>query len=175
VDLFSFIIASIMVLQKPQTEFKPERISQHASIELDGSINNVFPLFGPVLEKKWAEGWDPEIMYSTTGVVEDHMIFRTKAHDLPEDWYTWVITRYEPENFFIEYTVSTSKRMWFISIQCAQKRSKTIAAISYTYTGFSQEGNELNNTAMKKIFAHDLKDWEEAINYYLKNGKQFIR
>jgi hypothetical protein len=161
-----------MVLHKSQTEFKSERISQHASIELNGSVYNVFPLFGPVLEKKWAEGWDPEIIYSTTGLADDHMIFRTKANHLSEDWYTWVVTRYEPENFFIEYTVSTSQRVWFISVQCAQKRSKTIAAISYVYTGLSPQGNELNQVAMKKIFAHDLKDWEEAINYYLKCGKQ---
>lgn len=51
-------------------------------------------------------------------------------------------------------------------------QSRTSASISYTYTGLTQYGNEFNQAAIEKMFVRDLTDWEEAINYYLKNGKQ---
>ncbi|MBI1766917.1 MAG: hypothetical protein HYR67_00920, partial [Bacteroidetes bacterium] len=43
--------------------------------------------------------------------------------------------------------------------------------ITYTYIGLNNEGNALNATALEKMYAHDLKDWEKAINYFLETGK----
>jgi hypothetical protein len=151
--------------------FKPERISKCASIELNGSIDKVFPLFGPIREKAWAEGWDPEILYSISGDLEEHMIFRTKAHSHSEEFYTWIIAQFSQEQHRIEYTVSTSNRIWFIRIDCSANGEKTIAKICYTYTSLTPEGSELNREALKRMYAHDLSDWQRAINYYLKNGK----
>jgi hypothetical protein len=152
-------------------DFKPERITKCASIELDSSIEKVFPLFGPIREKDWAHGWDPEIIYPTAKEVEAHMIFRTKARDLSEAYYTWVITKFFPEQYQIEYTVSTPNRIWFIEIECSRKSSKTIAEICYTYTSLTPRGTELNQEALSRMYAEGLKDWQYAINYYLKNGK----
>lgn len=45
-------------------EFKPEHIRKSASFELEGSIENVFPLSGTLKGKEWADGWDPEIIFS---------------------------------------------------------------------------------------------------------------
>lgn len=149
-----------------------ERISRCAVITLNGPIEKVFPLFGPVMEKEWAEGWNPEIIYSSSGIVEEHMIFRTKAHHPSESYYTWVITQYDPDRYLIEYTVSTANRIWFIRVACKPEASKTIAEVCYTYTGLNETGNELNTKALEKMYTHDLKDWETAINYYLQYGKQ---
>lgn len=161
-----------LIQQNTAVKFKAERISKSSTIELNDSVEKVFPLFGPVLEKEWAEGWDPEIIYSITNLVEEYMIFRTKASNNSEEHFTWVITQYRPERHFIEYTVSTWQRLWFVRVECLEVQSKTKATISYTYTGFTTLGNQLNRTAIEKMFAHDLKDWEKAINYYLKTGKQ---
>jgi hypothetical protein len=170
--LYTSLFLSTSFDFESQMEFKPERISKCSTIELHGPATKVFPLFGPVLEKQWAEGWDPEIIYPTTGVVGKHMIFQTKAHHQTENVFTWVVTDCQPEKYFIEYTVSTAQRIWFIHVQCEAVQSKTITRICYTYTGFTTLGNAINQTAIKKIFANNLKDWEEAINYYLKNGRQ---
>jgi hypothetical protein len=150
----------------------PGRISKCAVITLDGAIEKVFPLFGPVMEKAWAEDWNPEIIYPKSGVVEEHMVFRTKAHHPSEAFYTWVITQYNPERYQIEYTVSTVNRVWFIRVTCKPTASKTMAEICYTYTGLTESGDDLNRHALAKMYAKDLKDWEEAINYYLNTGKK---
>ena len=158
----------------PETDFKSERVSKCASIELNAHVKKVFPLFGPILEKEWAEGWDPEIIYSETGIVEEHMIFRTKAHrHSSEDHYLWAITKYIPDQHQIEYTVSTPNRIWFINVQCKAAGDKTIAEICYTYTGLNNEGNLLNREALNSMYAQNLADWAEAINYYLKTGELF--
>src|SRR5688572_15408114 len=109
-----------------QTSFTPERISQSATIALEADIAIVFSLFGPILEKKWAHGWEPEIIYSTSRLVEEYMIFRTRAPHPSEDYFTWVVTQYEPEKYLIEYTVSTLHRIWFIRVECSQRGPMTL-------------------------------------------------
>lgn len=155
---------------KPPMKFIPERIQQCAVITLNGSIDKVFPLFGPVREMEWAEGWNPEIIYPKDKLVEEHMIFRTKGH-ADEEYYTWVVSQFNPDQHQIEYTVSTPDRVWFIRIQCAPDGPRTKASIGYTYTGITAAGNDRNREALKKMYARDLKDWEEAINYYLQHQK----
>ena len=154
------------------TEFKPDRISRSATFVANGSIENVFPLFGPIRESDWTEGWKPEIIYRSGDVlVEEHMIFQTNGH-AGEGKYTWVITQYQPEKYLIEYTVTTLERIWFIRVVCKSNNEKTEVTVSYTYTGLTETGNQKNEQALKRMFSHNLKDWEEAINYYLKTGTQ---
>lgn len=147
-----------------------ERISKTATFTVDTTIEKAFPLFGPVREKEWAEGWNPEIIYGE-GEVELHMMFRTKSSFKEESSFLWVITQFDPQKYFIEYTVSTPNRVWFIRVQCVAKQSRTEASVTYTYTGLNEKGNELNRIALEKMFAEDLKDWQTAINHYIKHGK----
>jgi hypothetical protein len=41
-----------------------KRISRSSTITLNAPLEKVFPLFGPIKEMEWAEGWQPEIMYT---------------------------------------------------------------------------------------------------------------
>lgn len=153
-------------------EFKPERIQRSASFTIHGKIENVFPLFGPIREKEWAEGWEPQILYRSGDVlVEEYMMFETNSPDGSEK-YTWVITQYQPEKYLIEYTVSTRERIWFIRVLCKEQKGKTDVIVSYTYTGFTADGHRKNQEALNRMYAHNLIDWQEAINYYLQTGKQ---
>ena len=153
-----------------QNVFKAERISKTSSFVVNGKVEDVFPLFGPIREKEWADGWDPEIIFSRDKVVEEHMIFRTKA-STDEVFYYWAVTQYRPEKFFIEYTVSTINRIWFITVNCLAWNHSTEVTVTYTYTSLNSKGDELNRAALTKMFSDDLTDWRDAINYYLANGK----
>ena len=153
-----------------RTAFRSSQVGRHATITLHDSIDKVFPLFGPVRERDWCDGWDPEILFSTTNLVEEHMIFRTKAKFEQETFYLWVITQYDPEHYRIEYTVSTQDRIWFIRVQCTSHEEMTRATVSYTFISLNVRGEELNRVALKKMFERELEDWAEAINYYLQTG-----
>jgi hypothetical protein len=172
--LFTLLIyMNILTNQQIINDFKSERIQRTEKFTINGEIENVFPLFGPVREMEWAEGWNPEIVYRSTSdmLVEERMIFQTKGEN---EKYTWAITQYQPEKYLIEYTVSTPERIWFIRVQCNAFEEKTHATVSYIYTGMTEEGNRKNAQALKRMFAHDLKDWEAAINYYLKTGNLLL-
>lgn len=167
------VLILMMITACEQTrEFKSQRINKSASILLTGTPSDVFPLFGPIREKEWAHGWDPEIVFTEDKVVEEHMIFRTKPNPHRQEYYTWVVTQFDPKAYRIEYTVSTEERIWFVRVTCDEDEGKTKAIITYTYTSLTESGRSKNEEALKGIFAHDLKDWEEAINHYLSTGEQ---
>lgn len=152
--------------------FKAERVQKSASFIVNASMEKAFPLFGPIREKDWAAGWEPQMIYSIDPLVEEHMVFQTKGTHNSEPEYTWALTQYKPSDFFIEYTVSTSNRIWFITVKCQPHGETTNVTVTYSYTGLNELGNQLNKTAIEKMYEHNLKDWEEAINHYLATGKQ---
>ncbi len=151
--------------------FQAERLERSSTFFVNQPIEQAFELFGPVREKEWAEGWDPVILFSNGADVEEHMVFQTPGRE-GEGNYTWTVTQYQPEAYLIEYTVFTSERVWFIRVAGKQHETQTEVTVTYSYTGLTEAGNRRNKVAIEKMFAHDLKDWEEAINYYIKTGKQ---
>ena len=154
--------------------FKSERISRTSVITLTAPLKRVFPLFGPIREKEWAAGWEPRVLYSTTDFVEEHMVFKTRSHHGHEPDSTWTVSKYRSDQAFIEYTVFTSERLWWITIQCREgiAGETTKAEITYTYTGLTEKGNAINEKALETMYRRDLKDWEEAINHYLETGER---
>jgi hypothetical protein len=154
------------------TEAVAKRIERSATIQLNGTIEEVFPLFGALREKDWASGWNPEIVFTQSGAMEEHMVFRTPATHRDADYYLWVVTRYETSNHRVEYMVSTRERIWFITVLCQPSGPLTSATVTYSYIGLTDDGARINEEALKKMYAQNLKDWEEAINFYLSTGKK---
>lgn len=155
--------------------FKAGRFERSATIILNGPLEQVFPLFGPIREKEWADGWNPEIIHGAGDDVEEHMVFKTVSHFHEESDYVWTVSKYMPDRAFIEYTVISGERIWFITVKCDKDPAPrtTRAEITYTITGLTENGNSIGEKALQEMFARDLKDWEEAINFYLKTGERF--
>ena len=153
--------------------FKSARISRTSSIILNGPLKKVFPLFGPIREKEWAAGWEPQVLYATTDL-EEHMVFKTQSHHGQEADYIWTVSKYYPDQVLIEYTVCAPERIWWIRIECSEGKAgeTTEAKITYTYTGLTENGNATNEKALATMYRRDLKDWEAAINHYLETGKR---
>lgn len=154
--------------------FRAERVSRTATIMLNGAIETVFPLFSAIEEKKWADGWNPIILYPTSEKLEAGMVFMTEGNNQTESEYAWIVSAYQPDNYLVEYTVSTANRIWVITIQCtALSAFGTKATVTYTFTGLNQLGNKFNRNHIERMFENNLADWEEAINYYLNIGDVF--
>jgi len=152
--------------------FEPKRVSRTSTIILNAPLETVFPLFGPIKEMEWAHGWNPEIIYSETGDMEEHMVFKTRSYTGEPD-YTWIVSKYLPDDSLIEYTVFTLERIWYITIKSREKTAETTETeVTYTYTGLSKRGNKTNERALHLMYSNNLKDWEEAINHYLETGKR---
>lgn len=154
--------------------FIAERVSRSASISLNGNIDLVFPLFGAFEERKWADGWQPQLLYPVTEKMAEGTTFQTKAHSTnhTEKFYTWTVARFEPLTHLVQYLVMTPNRFWTITVQCKEKnRLQTTADITYSYTGLNEEGNKLNKMALEKMYSENLEDWQRAVNYYLEKGE----
>jgi hypothetical protein len=153
--------------------FKSARISRTSIITLNAPLKKVFPLFGPIREKEWAAGWEPQVIHATTDL-EEHMVFQTRSHHGQEADFTWTVSKYYPDQALIEYTVFAPERIWWITIECREGKAKetTEAKITYTYTGLTESGNATNEKALATMYRRDLKDWQAAINHYLETGKR---
>jgi hypothetical protein len=168
------VILMLMIENETCLRWEAVRIEKTAAIVLNGSVDHVFPLFGPIREKDWAEGWEPQILYGETEA-EEHMMFTSKSRYPDEQVYTWVVTKLEPARHLIEYTVSAPGRIWFITVSCEElHRDKTRATITYSFTALEEKAVKRNQESLDKMFAHQLTDWQEAINYYLATGQKLV-
>lgn len=149
-------------------------LERSATILINGNINEVFPLFGAFEERKWAAGWNPVMVYPAKETIAEGVTFTTPSHTVAagEDKYTWVIIKYQPAGYTIQYLVMTPHRFWTITVACSKAgNKKTSVQVTYSYTGLNDTGNKLNALAIDNMFSHNLVDWEQAINHYLETGK----
>jgi len=150
-------------------------VSKTSRIELGAALPEVFALFGPVKEQAWAEGWHPHILWPESGEVQEHMVFQAASHDGEHPSVSiWIVSQFDLGQACIEYTVFTDDRIWWINVQCHPEKdgAATSAEVTYTYMGLTEEAHQLNQAALDKMFRHELKDWETAINHYLMTGTQ---
>ena len=149
-------------------DFKAQQFTQSAAIVLNANIEKVFPLFGAMEEKKWSEGWDPAPVYPASGNMEEGFIFKTPDHVPGAPPVTWVVAKYDVAAHEVKYIITSASRVTIISVSCSKLTgSSTKAVVTYTLTGLTDEGNQICQHLIGKMFKHNLKDWETAINSYL--------
>ena len=146
--------------------FLAKHVEKSASITLHGDIDSVWPLFDPINESKWVSVWNPELLHPNDGQVQEGMVFRTSGG------MTWVLSRYDRQNYRITYTVYHAEEVRTIDIQCSKHgTSYTDATVTYRFVGLTELGNQLIEKAAKRMFASDLRDWQKLINHFLKTGE----
>jgi hypothetical protein len=79
--------------------------AQSFTIELNGSVGDVTPLFGPVREAEWAPEWSPHFIYPGQGVQREGVVFTTTSGDGRDR--LWLLTSYDLRNGRVEYVVFT--------------------------------------------------------------------
>lgn len=143
-------------------------------IKLAGNVEQVFPLFGPLRERDWAEGWNPRVVWPDDEIVRERMVFLVRhSHGDGHDTM-WVVSQYDQRQAVIEYTVYAPESVHWILIRCSatEDGESTEAEISYTYVGTSESARLRNKQDLEAMYRHDLKEWEHAINHYLRTGKR---
>ena len=77
-------------------------ISHTKSFQMDIPIEELFPLFTPEGEKKWAPGWDYINLMETIELSEDY-VFITKTHDHKTTEAIWIVKKFDPKSYIDEY------------------------------------------------------------------------
>jgi hypothetical protein len=152
-----------------QTGFRAKQALRTGTIRLDGPIEEVFPLFTPIEEKKWAAGWDPKPVWPESGEVVEGMVFTV---DEAPGRVFWVVTHYDAQRHEIAYAnVLPGQTLNRIEIGCKAAGAQTECTVRYAFVGLSDEGNKFVDFHSEEAYAAKMRHWEEAINYRLKTGK----
>ena len=141
----------------------------------EGTPDQVFPLLCPVREKDWIDGWEYEMIYSRSGLIEEGCVFTTPHHG--DKTTTWYVTRHDIKQYFVEFVrITPGETVVRIQIQLDElPGNKTAANISYQYTGLNEQQNEFIENKMQVEFLHSMLYWEKAINHYLKTGQKLMK
>jgi len=135
----------------------------------------VFPLMCPVREADYMDGWEYEMIYSESGLIELGCAFSTPYHR--NEKTIWTVSLYDPASFVIELTRFTPE-LEVVTISIFLKwlgSSQTEAMIRYVHTPISEVRGNYLATEYAKEFNVEMAYWENALNHYLATGERLKR
>ena len=109
-------------------------VKHSKKFKINQPIEDLFPLFSAEGEKLWVPGWDYENVMGSNDLHEDY-IFITQNHDHASSHAIWLVKRYYPDAYFVQfYKIEPDDKVGIISIQCKQiDASKTEVEVTYHY------------------------------------------
>lgn len=173
------VVASLVALHlfslrphKVAAQFQPEGVTRSGSFELPATPDRVFPLFGPIDEAKWAEGWTIETLYSPLAQPSSGMVFSTRQHGGAR--LLWTVADLDAANHKIVYvTFLPDDSVGRLEIICrSSSPSSTTVAVTHSRVGLSENGNQHAVRYTQERHEAQLQAWQHAITYYLKTGRR---
>ena len=147
---------------------KPNRVARTFTQQLLAGPAEIFPLLCPVREADWIEGWDPQVVFSQSGIAEPDCIFLTGEGPNKAIWY---ITRHEPGNGFVEMIkITPNVTACKLTIQLHAVKGGSEATITYAHTSLGPEGDAFVASFTEDHYQQSMRDWEARINHYLSHG-----
>lgn len=143
-------------------------IKHTADFTIDQPINVLFPLFSAEGEKRWVPGWDYENIMGSNDLHEDY-IFLTKNHDHASTDAIWLVKRYEPESYLVQfYKVEPEDKVGIVTVRCKKiDEDLTQVEVSYEYIGLSQKGNAFIEGFTSTKYKEFISEWNNLlINYF---------
>ncbi len=135
----------------------------------------VFPLLCPVREAEWLDGWEYEMLYSASGLVEEGAVFATRG--VGEEDTVWVVTRHDPVARIVEFTRFTPRsRVCVLKIAVSPDGvARSHVDVSYTYTAIAPAGQTFLAGWTEQVFLEAVIFWEKSMNHFLKSGTRLPR
>ena len=149
---------------------KPNRVSRTYEQTIFGTIQDIMPLYCPVRELDWCENWQPEVVYSYSGLVEKDCIFTTKHG---EEDIVWIVTDYDVEagrvEMFYHVPGVLVTKLEIQVTPITEKRTK--AVLTYSKTSLSDVGDQALEEFTKESYDTMMDSWEKAMNHYIQTGE----
>lgn len=150
--------------------FLAQHLTRSHTIHLPATPRDVFPLFSPLGEKHWAQGWQPEMLYPASGEAQVGTVFTTQHMNEPAR--IWTIIAYSQEQAQVSYlNILPASHLSRIDVSCeADGTQATIAHITYALTAFTSQGNTYLDGFTQEHYQAYISSWETAITHYLVYG-----
>lgn len=166
--LLAVMLASMENKAQP-SDSAADQATRTATIVLNGDVAKVFPLFGPIEEKKWSRGWDPRIVAG--GASLQDTVFTYSHEGLTA---TWIVTEWNESQHRVTYAVFVpNDRAMTIRITCTPEGTRTRATITYTFTALSDVATPSLREFEHQDFALRILHWQKAIDHFLETGQQW--
>lgn len=142
-------------------------IKYSAGFEIGRPVEQVFPLFTPEGEKLWTPGWDYEDVRGASEPAED-AVFLTHGHDHAAAQAIWLVKRYEPQNYYVQYyKVEPGDKVGIVTVQCAgQTPDETHVEVTYEYVALSQKGRAFIESFTRESYETFIAKWAELLGSY---------
>jgi hypothetical protein len=144
----------------------PQTRSQ--GFHLDAPLARVIPLFTAEGERRWAEGWDPEVL---SGAGERGSVFRTSHGGRVT---TWIVTDYRPAEGRASYArLAEGSNMGLVDVICtASPKGGTDVSVRYTLTAVSAEGERfIDEFLSPEHYQAMIEEWHAATAAAIQKGE----
>ncbi len=154
-------------------EVLSKTVSHTAEFEINQPVQAVFPLFTPEGEKLWAPGWDYVDVMGTNPLTEDGL-FVTRSHDHAAKEAIWVVKKYVPQNFRVQYCkIEPGEKVGIIEVVCDPlSPGSTSVQVTYRYLGLSETGNQFVEHFTKNEYEAFIREWKKLIESYFAETLQ---
>lgn len=141
-----------------------------ASFSLDQPAGILFPLFSAEGEKRWVPGWDYENILGSTELHEDY-VFTTQNHDHASTQAIWLVKRYEPQNYRVQfYKVEPQDKIGIITVHCTETApGQTLVEVTYEYIALSPKGDAFIEGFTASRYREFIGEWETLLTRYFES------
>jgi len=141
-----------------------------ADFKINQSIDSLFPLFSAEGEKLWVPDWDYENIMGSNDLREDY-VFLTKNHDHASANAIWLVKRYEPDNYLVQfYKVEPEDKVGIVTVQCIKiNECLTKVEVSYEYIGLSKKGNKFIQGFTSTDYEAFIGEWYKLLVSYFES------
>ncbi|GAB4264945.1 MULTISPECIES: hypothetical protein [Deferrisoma] len=143
------------------------RIRHTEKFQISRPVDVVFPLFSPEGEKRWVPGWDYRNVMGDTTLREDY-VFVTESHDHAAGEAIWIVKRYEPENYCVEfYKVEAGEKVGVVSVRCVPvSDGETEVWVAYEYIALTEKGRGFIETFTEDAYKEFIGEWKRLLEAY---------
>ncbi len=142
-------------------------VKHSETFRINQRIKTVFPLFSAEGERLWVPGWDYVNVMGSSDLHEDY-IFVTKSHDHATTDAIWIVKRYDPEHYLVQfYRIEPEDKVGIISVRCIQiDEDLTEVEVTYQYVGLGRKGNEFIEGFTLEQYREFIGEWKRLLVSY---------
>ena len=155
----------------PQKGQNVSSIKHSAAFDISQPVEQVFPLFSPEGEKRWIPHWSYQNVMGTTELSEDY-VFLTKSHDHASADAIWLVKRYIPETWLVQfYRVEPEDKVGIVTVLCSGiSGGLTHVEVTYEYIPLSEKGREFVEGYTIEAYEKLIDNWKELLLQYFDSA-----
>jgi hypothetical protein len=145
-------------------------INHTKAFEMALPVEELFPLFSPEGEKLWVPDWDYKNVMETTELSEDY-VFLTKTHDHGTTDAIWIVKRYDPGSYFVQYyKIEPEDKVGVVTVNCMElEPERTRVHVTYEYIALSSTGEKFISEFSESAYEKFIGQWQTLLSTYFES------